>query len=144
MKRIIRGRTYNTDTATHVAHSRYFYSDNVWEEATEHEANLYLTRGGAFFAVVTKPDEDASKATIEPMTWEDAEKWVMESGETELYDESVFAAPPEAGEEAEPEATLYLRVPRALKERIEAHAKEADISLNSWAMRCLERCMAST
>jgi predicted HicB family RNase H-like nuclease len=45
-----------------------------------------------------------------------------------------------AGGEGEPEATIYLRVPRTLKDWIEAKAKEAKVSLNSWVIRCVERC----
>ena len=42
----------------------------------------------------------------------------------------------------EPEATIYIRLPRPLKERIEAAAKGEGVSLNAWVMRCVERCTA--
>ena len=39
----------------------------------------------------------------------------------------------------EHEATLYIRVPRTLKERLAAKAEADDVSLNIFVMRCVER-----
>ena len=44
MKRVIEGKTYNTDTATVVA--RYEYTD---DDEYEVEATVYVTKGGASF-----------------------------------------------------------------------------------------------
>jgi predicted HicB family RNase H-like nuclease len=140
MKRIIDGRTYNTATSTLVARSRYFFAPRPGAEPVEYEADLYLTRGRAFFAVVNRLDDDDSRTSFEALTREEAAKWLLE-GQHELFDESVLTAPPEAAETAEPEATLYVRVPRALKDRIEAATRNEGVSLNSWIMRCAERCM---
>jgi predicted HicB family RNase H-like nuclease len=74
------------------------------------------------------------------MTRSEVDKWLTE-GQVELFDESVFQAPPEAQAESEPEATIYIRLPRALKDRIDAAAKAEDTSVNAWVMRCVERCM---
>lgn len=135
MKRIINGVTYNTDTATAVARS--WWED--WEKDNERvESWLYLTRGGAFFLVHHQASEDVP--IFEPVAErEDVDKWLT-TGEVELFDQSVFQEPPEASAEREPEATLYIRVPRRLKERIEARAEADDLSLNAWVMRCVERC----
>jgi predicted HicB family RNase H-like nuclease len=43
-------------------------------------------------------------------------------------------------DETAPAATIYGRVPRSLKDRLEAKAKGEGVSLNTWVMRCVERC----
>jgi hypothetical protein len=50
-----------------------------------------------------------------------------------------FDAVPEAGDTSETD-TIYVRVPRVLKLAVEAQARAEDISINAFAMRCLERC----
>jgi hypothetical protein len=50
--------------------------------------------------------------------------------------------PPEAEAEETPGATLYIRVPAALKERVEAAASEDELSAKAWVMRCMESCLA--
>jgi hypothetical protein len=144
MKRVIDGVTYNTDTSTHVATARWNgYRQTDWrnEMPIEFEGDLYLSRGGAFFVVITEPENEETRPVFEPMSREQAEKWVME-GDVELFDESVFTAPPEATGEGETEATIYIRLPRPLKERIETAAQGEGVSLNAWVMRCVERCAA--
>jgi hypothetical protein len=43
--------------------------------------------------------------------------------------------------EAESGATIYIRVPAALKRDVDEAAREAKTSGNVWAMRCVERCL---
>jgi hypothetical protein len=62
-------------------------------------------------------------------------------GEVELLAD-VFADPPEAAAEDAPGATLYIRVPASLKDRADRLARDEEVSLNAWAMRCVERCTA--
>jgi len=52
-----------------------------------------------------------------------------------------FEEPPEAELEQEPSSTIYLRVPSSLKQRLETVAKSDNLSINSWTMRCIERCI---
>ena len=40
------------------------------------------------------------------------------------------------------ERRLTIRLPRSLADRVEAAAKGKKLSLNSYAMRCFERCVA--
>lgn len=133
MKRIIDGKTYNTDTSTLIAR-------DLWAGNGEFQEELYLTRGGSFFTVVSEPyNPDAPPAMFTPKTKEEAGQFIQDGTDLELYDTSIFAEPPEAAEEeGEPEATLYIRVPRSLKDICEARAKEAGLSLNSWVLRCVE------
>ena len=51
--------------------------------------------------------------------------------------------PPEAEAEAEAGATIYIRVPAALKRRVDEAAKAEGVSGNLWAMRCIERCLGA-
>jgi hypothetical protein len=109
MKRIIEGRTYNTETATLVA--------GGCEEV------LYLTREGYHF-LVGMVDE---KMTITPLTFPDAVAWA--GMDPEEYTLTYFKG----------EAVLYTRLPIALKNRIDALARAAGQSTNAWVMRCLEQ-----
>jgi predicted transcriptional regulator len=52
-----------------------------------------------------------------------------------------FDDPPEAAAEAEPGATIYIRVPASLKKRVDEAAREVELSGNVWAMRCVEQCL---
>lgn len=146
MKRIVNGVTYNTDTSTALARSEWQPNDG--EKA---EGCLYQTRGGAFFvhtiiAAEWFDDEDREWRTkttnaFEPMTAEEAHRWIME-GDVEIH-HNPFDDPPEATAETDPGATIYVRVPATLKRQIDAAAKGASQSVNTWAMRCLEQCIAS-
>jgi hypothetical protein len=147
MKWVRDGVTYNTDTSTAVAR----YS----EEPSNHdpkrrEKTLYQTRGGAFFLHIheswaVKRDgqwTEREHDDCDPMSHDEAQKFVMEGAAVEILSDA-FPAPPEAEEESAASTTIYLRVPAALKQRIERAAKKADQSMNVWAMRCLESCSAS-
>lgn len=122
MKRIINGVSYNTDTATVVA-----WYDYVGDEGIEREATVYQTRGGGFFVVHSWEEDGRRRHSFEPT------------------DRSLIAdmIGPSAlqGQQSEPEATIYLRVPASLKKRIEEHAKLEGLSVNSFALRCFERCI---
>jgi len=150
MKRIIQGVTYNTDTATKVATASWEGDDG------DKFGTLYQTRGGAFFVdtetTVWTQDEDYGPLEkrvnheVEPMTRDEAHQWVLD-GEVEVLAD-IFPDPPEATTEEEEDwivtTTVYLRIPSILKGRIEAAAREANQSLNVWAIRCLENCSAKT
>ncbi len=148
MKRVIDGVTYNTDTATFVARSEIVEEEFQGrpEERTEHR--LYQTRGGAFF-IHTRTEtqrktihgewEPVQRDDFEPVSRDYAQKWITE-GEIDLIDDQVFGEPPEAVEESAPGATLYVRVPASLKDRLDRIAKDEGVSLNAWTMRCVELC----
>jgi predicted HicB family RNase H-like nuclease len=146
MKRIVDGVTYNTDTATRLARS-------VWEDTPGEEVTgiLYQTRGGAFF-VHTYAEKEVwieriggtekrEVSQFEPLSAKDAHEWIM-TGEVEVFS-NPFEDPPEATAEPEPGATIYIRVPMALKKSVDEAARAASVSSNVWAMRCLERCVAT-
>lgn len=64
-------------------------------------------------------------------------------GDIEVFS-NPFDDPPEASAEREDAATIYMRVPKALKTRLESAASDAKLSGNVWAMRCIERCLDKT
>ena len=135
MKRIIEGKTYNTETATCIA---------TWNENC---SGLWVTRGGAFFKAIFDHDpktyvSGSEVGDITPVTREEAEQWARgEFLPVDLLNTDIFAEPPEAVEDTDPEATIYLRVPLPLKRQIEEEANNAGQSVNAWAMRCLEQCL---
>ncbi len=145
MKRIVNGVTYNTDTSTRLAQAS-------WERDDEQfVGTLYQTRGGAFFvdeeitSQVWNESERAHEAKVwhafEPLSPKDAHKWLLE-GDVEIFS-NPFDDPPEASAEAEPGATIYIRVPASLKRRVDEAARKDGVSGNVWAMRCLERCLGA-
>lgn len=143
MKRIVNGVTYNTDTSTRLGVSQWDGDDGKVTET------LYQTRGGAFFLhreIVGEVwnEEDRSKHlstahTFKPLGPEDAHKWIM-TDEVEIF-RNPFDDPPEAAAEAEPGATIYIRVPASLKRAVDEAAKGDGLSGNVWSMRCVERCL---
>jgi hypothetical protein len=155
-KRIINGQTYNTDTATLIAQAEQDFPANssTGPEGDHAEVKVYQTRGGALFlytrSQMTRRDRNGNWRPVEenlfePMTREEVEDWVESAGyldyQIELFHPTI-GEPPEATVEAEPAASLYIRVPTSLKVRIEEAAETAKLSVNAWAMRCMESCIA--
>jgi hypothetical protein len=127
MKRIINGRTYNIHTATEVVSQEAPYPSGAWW-------GLYQTRHGEFFKVVVNHDGEETKWT--PLTDADAQA-ELEKDANHLV-EQYFGPMPEGGAA---ERRLTIRVPGNLADRMEAAAKAKGLSLNSFVMRCFERCL---
>ena len=145
MKRVIKGRAYNTATSTVVASSTY---DNTSKGGTRGFLALYQTRSGAFFLheneVVAFRDRAGTLQqqvtdTFRPLTRDKACEWVT-SGEVKLHSD-LLRELPEAKEDAAPEATIYARVPSSLKAAVERQATAEGISVNAYVARCLEHCV---
>jgi hypothetical protein len=132
-KRIIDGKTYNTETATEVA---------GWDEDDGPYTSgkyLYQTRFGAFFQFTFLDgvgEDDYERIT--PLTPDEARKWLEEnvSWNPDLI-ESLFGKMPEAGSG---EIKYTLRLPESLRDRLAARAEANKQSLNAWIVRCLEGC----
>jgi HicB family len=137
-KRIIDGKTYNTETATQVAGwADGNREDGPWDSGRF----LYQNRHSAFFlySYLDGTDEqDFDK--IEPYTPEQAREWLEKncSWNPDLI-ESLFGAMPEAGLG---EVKYTLRLPESLRDRLAIRAKANQQSLNAWIVRCLESCAA--
>lgn len=135
VKRIIDGKTYNTETATQISGWSDFYGP------AEAGGFLYQSRFGAFFEfsyLDGAAEDDYEKIT--PLSPEEARLWLekYESQNPELI-ESLFGEMPEAGSS---EVKYTLRMPESLRNRLNEKAKENSQSLNAWIIRCLERCAA--
>jgi predicted HicB family RNase H-like nuclease len=130
MKRIIDGRSYNTDTATCVAAVRRGPDDSYPFE------HLYQTRHGAFFRYGMDETCDDGPEIL-PATDAEAQAF-LEKYANHLV-EQYFGAMPEAGAA---ERRLTIRVPGNLAERAEAVASAKGLSLNAYVMRCLEHSVA--
>jgi hypothetical protein len=133
-KRIIDGKTYNTETATEII---------GWDDDEPFGSGVYLyqTRFGAFFLYQFSEAMDWIE-TITPLTPEEARAWLEKNvpGRPELI-ESLFGEMPEAGMG---EIKFTLRLPESLRNRLAARAEENKQSLNAWMVRCLERCAEPT
>ena len=137
-KRIIEGKTYNTETATQIAGRTNDDDESPWEDGTY----LYQNRFGAFFlySFLSGADEhDFEK--IEPYTPEQARIWLEENYSwNPRVIEKLFGRMPEAGSG---EIKYTLRLPESLRDRLAERAKDNKQSLNAWIVRCLESCSTS-
>jgi hypothetical protein len=124
-KRIIDGRTYNTETAILLGH--WEQEDGLYGEY------LFKARHGAYFLYVDMMWEIPS-LRIMPQTPEEAENWTREHCSAEVY-EAEFGHASEAGD---PEARFTMRMPETLRRRIAAIAQTNKQSLNAWVVQCLE------
>lgn len=128
-KRIIDGKTYNTETAT------LLWSCGETPDGPPIEEYLYKTRHGAYF--LYSFCEQMLAERIKPL--EPAEAKELLGDQTDIY-EAEFGDAAEAGD---PEARITLRVPRTLQKRMANVAKEQEQSLNAWIVRCIEQCAAA-
>jgi len=136
-KRIIDGKTYNTETATQIAG----HDDDDYNVPYESGEYLYQTRFGAFFLFSfyeAHGEDDYEK--IQPFTPDQAREW-LEKNQSSRVDliETLFGEMPEAGLG---EIKYTLRLPESLRDRLSALAKANEQSLNAWIVRCLEACAA--
>jgi len=137
-KRIIDGKTYNTETATQIAG----FDKDDYSVPYEGGEYLYQTRFGAFFLFsYCEAHTEDDYTDISPLTPEQAREWLEknQSWNVELI-ENLFGRMPEAGSG---EIKFTLRLPESLRDRLAARAQENSQSLNAWIVRCLESCAAS-
>jgi hypothetical protein len=144
MKRIINGETYNTDTATVIAEGGF--EDEGRGKATEE--TLYQNRAGVFFSV--ERVETKFRDRYDELQTREIYEWYVvgdpakaralceRHGLTIVRDIDDMPPEAEAGETAAP---IYVRAPSALKLAIEAQAKAEKVSVNVFALRCLEECL---
>lgn len=131
-KRIIDGKTYNTETATKLGG---WMDDEYGFEQGEY---LYQSRLGAFFLYCFSDDgPEGPEQEIKPCAPDQAQRF-LEQHESYSVDliESLFGEAPEVGSG---EIKFTLRLPESLRDRLAALAKENNQSLNAWMVRCLER-----
>jgi hypothetical protein len=128
MKRILGGKTYNTDTAVKV-HERWFHGAHGDTSGSV----LYQTRHGAFFLFI-QPPQDPADAYLQPLSDDEALDWCQQHAPHLVG--QYFGEFPEAGAA---ERRWTIRIPENLARRIETVAHEKGIPINRYVMRCLER-----
>lgn len=131
MKRIINGKTYNVATATPV------FEDGPDDGFSMAWWGLYQTRHGEFFKVMIDHDGE-TVLEFRSVTDTDA-RALLEKHANHLV-EQYLGDMPEASVAAR---RLTIRIPGNLADRLETVAKAQGKSLNTYAMRCFERCVAS-
>ena len=139
VKRIIDGKTYNTETATQLASWSSASDPATANQQYEHGGVLYQTRFGAYFVVQYDESQDPWDGNYEkliPLDPEQALRWAEKHCSADDV-EAIFGEMPEAGEA---EAKLTLRMPDVLRKRLVALAEARKQSLNAWIVRCLEGC----
>ena len=134
-KRIIDGKTYNTETATQLTG----WDDDAQGAPWEARTYLFQTRFGAFFVFSFYEgfgEDDWEK--IEPLTPEQAREWLekFRPYEVDLI-ERLFGEMPEAGSG---EVKFSLRMPESLRDLIAPLAKANSQSLNAWIVGCMVFC----
>ena len=136
-KRIIDGKTYNTETATFISEKE---KDNEYDQYGYY---LYQTRFGVFFLHTSlRSTYQANYDEIEPLSHEEAQKWLEENraDEVEII-ERLFGVQPEAGSD---EIKYTLRMAESLRNNLALRAKANNQSLNAWIIRCLEACATNS
>ena len=132
MRKIIKGRLYDTDTAQEVAQAEHGYPGDV-ERIVE---TLYRKRTGEFFLhgkggpatwaarQVGKFDRTAGEE-IAPLTYDEAIKWAEENLEPDVY-EKIFGEVSEDGE-----TCLHSPISAAAKAKLEREAARRGITQRS-------------
>lgn len=138
VKRIIEGKSYNTETATQLASWSSTGNPDLAQHP-EHGGILFQTRFGAYFVVRYDEGQDPWDDNYEkliPLEPEQALRWAEKHCSADQV-EAMFGEMPEAGDA---EAKLTLRMPEVLRKRLVALAETRKQSLNAWIVRCLESC----
>jgi hypothetical protein len=115
VKRIINGRSYDTDTATRVAYGEHGH------EMSQAWWGLYRTKQGAFFEVVA--DHDGILQEFKPLTYQEAYAF-MERHANHLIEE-YFGPMPEA---SKPELQYSRRTIIAAIDMLESRYSQAEIT----------------
>jgi hypothetical protein len=91
MKRVINGKTCNTNTAAVAARWEY-------EDLKGHETNatLFQTKGGAFFVVHQWETSECWKTYFGELTHQDVNELVRQTDNLEIIDQTALSEPPEA------------------------------------------------
>lgn len=139
MKKIIKGRQYDTDKA------RYLGGDNGGKDFSRWSEALYQKRTGEFFlhgeggpmtryAVATGENNWMGGAEIMPLTFETARQWAEEHLGADAYGE-IFGMP---DEDAEP-VTISAKLPAELIARARNMAQAQGTSLTAIIVAALSK-----
>ena len=123
MKKIIKGKVYNTDTAKRIGYDNDNPTGN-WEEY------LYQKKTGGFFV----HHWDAwNGGCINPISFKEAQKWLVEHGSAEQYAE-VFGEPDEDSEDVALNLTISAAASAKLKQTAAQNGVSQRAQLERWIM----------
>lgn len=126
-KKIIGGKTYNTETSTKV----FDWSRDP--DGFEYEG-LFQTKHGAFF--MWWYNANYGEGGIKPMADDEAMAWLEKRSAPAEVVTRYFGEFPEGGAA---ETRITLRLPGNLYNRISRSAADAGLSVNTYIMRALEK-----
>jgi hypothetical protein len=146
VRRIIGGKTYNTETATKLASFRDNSDYDGWRDAFE---DLYQTRNGAYFLLgkgglhspwsVHTNDGPRQGWALVPMHEREARQWCEVRGLHNAY-VRLFGEPDEAGPgNAAAAEMVVLRLPPALARQVAASAEKRGFSIQRWIQEAVEK-----
>ena len=140
LKRVVDNVAYNTDTSALIARKSSTRQDERGR-AVHEMAFLFETTKGAYFIDKTSCVRTEGRSRkwdeIIPMTADEARNWLSSDGVEVIHDpfsEAISAVEPEV----ELGTPIYVRAPATLKQRVEAAAKQMNLSCNAWVIKCLE------
>lgn len=135
MKKIIKGKLYNTETAQIIG---YWESTGSTSDFSHTREELYRKRTGEFFLYgkggpMSKysrsigNNEWSGGEDITPLTWEAARKWAEDHLDVEEYEACFGGVPEDDGVEI-----LSVSLPAALATKARQSAAQKGISLSQW------------
>ena len=146
MKKIIKNRLYDTDTAKEMG---MWSNAGSWRDFSHMEETLYQKRTGEFFlfgeggpmtkyAVSQGQNSWSGGSKIIPITAAKAREWAEEHLDADEY-EKIFGLPEEDTTER---TTLCVQLPAPLAARIRANAAEEGVSLTAYLEKVLGAILA--
>ena len=145
MKRVIRGRTYNTETSKLITE----YSHGYPGDPGHYRENLYRTPRNAYFlachggvrshyAYEFRDGQFRTSDDVIPLNDEQVLRW-LEDHERSDEIEALFGKQPEAGDGA---VMICLRLPEALNGRVVQAARRSGRDVHTWLNDAIERALA--
>lgn len=141
MRKIIKNKVYDTETATYVGLYQYKPEDHLYG----YDEELYRKRTGEYFlfcdggpgSQYSREYGDSSReglAIIKPLTYDEAKEWAEENLPAETY-ESEFGAVVED----ESVVRVYAYISAALNDKIEIERSKQGVAKNDVIITALEK-----
>lgn len=135
MKKIIKGKMYDTETAREIG--AWSNSEN-WKDFSYIEETLYQKRTGEFFlfgkggastkyAVCTGQNMWSSSSEIIPLSWETARQWTEEHLSADEY-ENLFGSVTES----DGKTTINLSLPVSLVEQLRRDSSKVGLGISAY------------
>ena len=141
MRKVLKGKVYDTDTAKEVGYYSYLPGDRLYG----HSETLHRKRTGEYFLCCeggpgSKYSEDIDRnnrsglALIKPLSYEDARKWAEENLSVDEY-KSEFGIV----DEDEDVVSIHVQIPTALNDRLDSERSKTGTSKAGIVIAALEK-----